>query len=93
MNKILIALTAAAALGLSMSASADEATAKAAGCFGKCHDMNKEKAGPAYKEVAKKFKGKSEAQILDAYKANKEHADNKATPDQVKKVTSWILTL
>jgi cytochrome c len=93
MKKILFALTAVAALGLSSATWASEAEAKSAGCFGKCHDMNKEKAGPSYKDVAKKFKGKGEAAILAAYKANKEHADNKATEDQVKKVTSWVLTL
>jgi cytochrome c551/c552 len=93
MKKILFAVTAAAALGLSTGALADEADAKTAGCLGKCHDMNKEKAGPSYKDVSKKFKGKGEAAILAAYKANKEHADNKATEDQVKKVTSWLLTL
>jgi cytochrome c551/c552 len=93
MKSMLLTLTAAAALGMSMSAWADEADAKTAGCLGKCHDMNKEKAGPSYKDVSKKFKGKGEAAILAAYKANKEHADNKATEDQVKKVTSWLLTL
>jgi cytochrome c len=93
MRKILFALSAVAAFGLSTHAGASEADAKSAGCFGKCHDMNKEKAGPSYKDVAKKFKGKDGAAIFAAYKANKEHADNKATEDQVKKVTSWILTL
>jgi cytochrome c len=91
MNRTLISLTAAAALGLSINAWADEATAKAA--CGKCHAVDKEKTGPAFRDVAKKFKGKGEAAIQAAYKANKEHADNKATEDQMKKVTSWILTL
>ena len=93
MKKILLALTAVAVSSLSMSAWADEADAKKAGCLGACHAMDKAKDGPAYKDVAKKFKGKSEAAILAAYKANKEHADNKATEEQVKKVTSWLLTL
>jgi len=93
MKKFLFGLTAVAVMSLSMSAWADEADAKTAGCLGKCHDMNKEKAGPSYKDVAKKFKGKGEAAILAAYKANKEHADNKASEEQVKKVTSWVLTL
>jgi cytochrome c len=93
MSKIVFALTAAAVLSLSTSAWADEAEAKKAGCLGACHAMDKQKDGPAYKEVAKKFKGKGEAAILAAYKANKEHADNKATEEQVKKVTGWILTL
>jgi cytochrome c len=93
MKRTLIVLAALAALGMATQASADEADAKNAGCLGKCHAMDKEKMGPAYKDVAKKFKGKGEAAILSAYKANKDHADNKATEDQVKKVTAWILTL
>ena len=93
MMKVFYALIAAAALGLTASGWANEADAKNAGCTGKCHDMNKEKGAPSYKDVSKKFKGKGEAAILAAYKANKEHADNKATEDQVKKVTGWLLTL
>jgi len=93
MKKAMITLAAAAALGLSMNAWADEAAAKAAGCTAKCHAVDKEKMGPAFRDVSKKFKGKGDAAILAAYKANKEHADNKATEDQVKKVTGWILTL
>ena len=93
MKKVLFVIAAAAALCLSSGARASEDDAKAAGCFGKCHDMNKEKAGPSYKDVAKKFKGKDAAAIFAAYKANDEHKKNKATDDQVKKVTSWILTL
>jgi cytochrome c len=91
MNKTLIALAAVAALGLSATATADEATAKAA--CGKCHVMDKEKNGPSYKDLAKKFKGKDAAAIQTAYKNNKEHSDSKATDDQVKKVAGWLLTL
>jgi cytochrome c len=91
MKKSLIALAAVVAMGLSMNASADEATAKSA--CGKCHVMDKEKNGPSFKDISKKFKGKGDAAIFTAYKANKEHADNKATDDQVKKAASWIATL
>jgi cytochrome c551/c552 len=91
MKKTLIALAAVAALGLSATASADEATAKTA--CGKCHLMDKEKNGPSYKDLAKKFKGKDVAAVQKAYKDNKEHSDSKATDDQVKKVSAWLLTL
>jgi len=91
MKKSLIALAAVAALGVSMNAMADEATAKSA--CGKCHVLDKEKNGPSFKDISKKFKGKGDAGIVAAYKANKEHGDNKATEDQVKKAASWIATL
>ena len=91
MKKTLIALAAVAAMGLSMNASADEATAKSA--CGKCHVMDKEKNGPSFKDLAKKYKGRGDAAVITAYKNNKEHSDSKATDDQVKKVAGWILTL
>ena len=60
MKKLLIPLVllAFAAPGV---ASADEAAAKANGCL-KCHAVDKKKDGPAYKEVAKKYKGKADAE-------------------------------
>lgn len=60
---------------------------------GKCHAVDKEKMGPSFNDIAKKFKGKDEPAILAAYKANKDHADNKAKPEQVKTISNWILTL
>jgi cytochrome c len=60
MKKLLIPLVllAFAAPGI---ASADEAAAKSNGCL-KCHAVDKKKDGPAYKEVAKKYKGKADAE-------------------------------
>ena len=39
---------------------AAEALMKKSGCF-KCHSIDKKKDGPAYKEVAAKYKGKADA--------------------------------
>ncbi|MGE5095026.1 MAG: c-type cytochrome [Betaproteobacteria bacterium] len=61
---------------------------KAKGCLG-CHDMEKKKAGPAFKEVAAKNQGKADqlvAKIKDAKghpKVNASEADIKAAVDQV----------
>jgi cytochrome c len=61
MKKLLIPFAVAAALAVPGIASADEAAAKANGCL-KCHAVDKKKDGPAYKEVAKKYKGKADAE-------------------------------
>jgi cytochrome c len=63
MKKLLIPLAVAAALaapGLA-AASEGESLAKSNGCL-KCHAVDKKKDGPAYKEVAKKYKGKADAE-------------------------------
>ena len=62
MKKLLIPLALAAALAAPGLASADAAAdAKSNGCM-KCHDTDKKKDGPAFKEVAKKYKGKADAE-------------------------------
>ena len=60
MKKLLIPLVFAA-LAVPGIASADEAAAKANGCL-KCHAVDKKKDGPAFKDVAKKYKGKADAE-------------------------------
>ncbi len=61
-------LLAAAALGLSTAAQAQnvdtaaaEALMKKSGCF-KCHSVSAKKDGPSYKSVAEKYKGKADAE-------------------------------
>ena len=61
MKKLLIPLALAAALAVPGIASADAAATKSNGCM-KCHDTDKKKDGPAFKEVAKKYKGKADAE-------------------------------
>ncbi len=52
-----IVIAAAAALALTAGvASADEAMAKKYGCMA-CHQVAKKVVGPAFKDVAKKYKG------------------------------------
>jgi cytochrome c len=69
MQKILIVITGAAlALGAALpSAAADaakaEALAKQYNCL-QCHTADKKILGPAYKEVAAKYKGNKDAQAL-----------------------------
>ena len=59
----LIALVAVASIALAASgaANAQEALAKSSGCLN-CHDVSTKKVGPAFKEVAAKYKGKADAE-------------------------------
>lgn len=61
MKAVTVALLAAAGLVFSGVAHADAALAQAKGCLA-CHDAAANKLGPAYKEVAKKYAGKKDAE-------------------------------
>ena len=112
-RKILSLAIAVAALGISLPAAAADADAAKAlarenNCF-KCHAVEKDKDGPAYKKVAEKYKGKSEAEarliehLTTGEKAKfpdgheEEHKIIKTTPpkdmDQIKNLVEWILSL
>jgi len=69
MSKRLISITAATGVLLiaafnaqaAVDADAAEALAKKSKCF-TCHSVDKKKDGPAYKDVAAKYKGKPDAE-------------------------------
>jgi cytochrome c len=98
--KLAIAL-AAAAFALALPAKADEALAKKHNCLA-CHTVDKKLIGPAYKEIAKKYKGQNAAAALEQ-KVKKGSTGvwgpvpmppNAAVPDaDVKKLVDWILKL
>ena len=85
---------AGAALALSGTASAQEALAKSSGCLN-CHSVDAKKMGPAFKDVAAKYKGKADAEATLATKIStaKGHPEVKASPDDVKAVIKWVLSL
>lgn len=59
MKTVLIAAVAALSLSAGV-ASADQALAQKSGCMS-CHQMAKKVVGPAFKDVAKKYKGDAKA--------------------------------
>ena len=98
--KLLIATTAAAA-ALAAPANADEALAKKHNCLA-CHSVDKKLVGPAYKDIAKKYKGQNVAAKLEQkVKKGGQGAwgpvpmpPNPAVPDaDIKKLVDWILKL
>jgi len=56
-----LAVPAAGVRAASVDEAAAEAIMKKSGCF-KCHSVSREKDAPSYKEIAKKNKGKADAE-------------------------------
>ena len=87
-----------------VDAEAAQALMKKSDCF-KCHSLDKKKDGPAYKEVAKKYKGKPDAEekltkhittkpMIEIDGKKEEHKAIKSTdPAEIKNVVDWILSL
>lgn len=112
-NRIFV-LAAAAALFLAsplvhaMDADAARALARQNNCF-KCHSVEKDKEGPAYKKVAEKFRDKPDAEarliehVTSGEKAKfpdgheEEHKIVVTSPpkdmEQIKNLVQWILSL
>jgi len=101
---------ACAAVLVSSSASALDAAgaeklARQEGCL-RCHGIDRAKDGPAYKEIAAKYKGKAdmEAKLISHLSSGRkvkfedgheeEHKIPKTKdPEQIKNLIQWILSL
>ena len=87
-----------------VDADAAQALLKKSDCF-KCHAIDKKKDGPPYKEVAKKYKGKADAEdkltkhittspMVEIDGKKEEHKSIKSMDaGEVKNVVQWFLTL
>ena len=99
MNHRLAAMIVGAGLALvtggvrAQDAKMAEAKAKEAGCLG-CHAVATKKAGPSFREVAKKYPKQGD-KIVAALKANKDHADaiKDLKGDDLKLIADWIASL
>lgn len=110
---ILLSATAAAitlAFSLNVSAAVDvdgaKELARANNCF-KCHGVEKKKDGPAWKDVADKYRGKpdAEAKLIhhitsgekvkfpDGHEEEHKNIQGKATPEAIKNLVDFILSL
>jgi cytochrome c len=81
---------------LAVDAAAAEALARQNNCF-KCHAVDKKKVGPAWKDVAAKFKGNkdAEAKLTTHLTTGPDgHPTVKAkSPDDTRNLVQWILSL
>lgn len=99
MRKILIATAAGIAVAVFQSAAyaVDAKLAQDAlkenGCLA-CHDVDKKKVGPAYKEVSAKYKGKKVEDVMAGMKGKPVHKGvlAKATDSSLKVMLEWVQT-
>lgn len=99
--KVLTVALALAATAIAAPAQADEALAKKHNCLA-CHQVDKKVIGPAYKEIAKKYKGQNVAANLEQ-KVKKGGVGvwgqipmppNAAVPDKdIHELVEWILKM
>ncbi len=94
MKSILIAALATVGLATTAPAIAQEALAKSSGCLN-CHAVDTKKVGPAFKDIAAKFKGKADAEatLVAELKAGKTHPAQKASEDDLKSLVKWVLAM
>ena len=100
--KVATLALALAACATVLPAKANEALAKKHNCLA-CHQTDKKVIGPAYKEVAKKYKGQKDAQAQLEQKVKKGGVGvwgqipmppNAAVPDKdIHELVEWILKM
>ena len=94
MRSILLTLAASAALAMSGAALAQKAEdlMKTNGCMN-CHDVSTKKVGPAFKDIAAKYKGKADAEknLVAELKAGKGHPAVKASEAEIATMVKFVL--
>ena len=93
MKAMVVVVTAAGMLAAgAVNAQSGADVLKAKGCVG-CHDMDKKKIGPSFKDVAAKYKGKSGAagDLTAKIKEGKGHPKIAASDAELKAAIGQIL--
>jgi cytochrome c len=102
---ILCTAVLAVAPASALDADAAQTLARQSGCF-KCHSVDKHKDGPAYRDVAAKYKGNAEAEAKlihhitsgervkfpDGHEEDHKIVKSK-DPAEIKNLVDWILSL
>ena len=100
---VAVAALSSSFVAMAVDDAAAEALARQQNCF-KCHSVSKKKDGPAYKEVAEKYKGKADAEqrltthLTTGEKAKfpdgheEAHKIIKANEADTKNLIQWILS-
>jgi cytochrome c len=94
MKAVLFSALVATGVLVAGAVQASPELATSAGCV-KCHDIDKKKKAISFKDVAKKYKGKADAEatIFKTISDPKgDHPELKAKPDEIKTVIKWVLT-
>jgi cytochrome c len=93
MRAALLVLAAAGALAASSGyAQSGADVLKAKGCLN-CHEMDKKKVGPAYKDVAAKYKGQkgAESELVAKIKEGKGHLKVEASEAELRAAVRQVL--
>jgi len=90
---MLLIATACIIVAPRVNASAVEDLAKTKGCL-KCHAVGEKKVGPAYKDIAAKYSGKSdtEATLVAKLRDGKGHIKAIASEAEIKTLVQWALS-
>ncbi len=98
MKSVLISTLVATGLIAAAPAFANKDLATKSGCMA-CHAVDKKLVGPAYQEVAKKYKASDEAMLVDKVKKGGKGTwgqipmppNAKLTDDEAKTLVKWVL--
>lgn len=93
MNAAVLVLAVAGALAAgSAYAQSGAEVLKAKGCLN-CHEMDKKKVGPAYKDVAAKYRGKkgAEGELVAKLKEGKGHLKIEASEAELQAAVRHVL--
>ncbi len=93
MKSLMFAVLAAVGLSAAGVAQASAELAQKSGCM-TCHAVDTKKMGPAFKDVAKKYKGNAtaEADLVAKLKSGKGHPAVKASEEDTKTLVKWVLS-
>ena len=89
---VFFACTLLCAAGAQAQSAAD--LLKSKGCLG-CHDFDKKKVGPAFKDVSAKYSGKKVEDAMAGMKSKPVHKGvlGKTSDSSLKTILEWVLTL
>ena len=99
--KMIYVAALAAGVATMGQAQANEALAKSKNCFA-CHAVDKKIVGPAYKDVAVKYRNDPKAPAMLAAKVKAGGKDvwgpvpmppNAVTEDEAKRLVAWVLSI
>jgi cytochrome c len=92
MKTLMFAVLAAVGMSTAGVAQASAELAQKSGCM-TCHAVDTKKMGPAFKEIAKKYKGNAtaEADVVAKLKSGKGHPAVKTSDDDTKALVKWVL--
>jgi len=96
MKTMMIAVLAAAGMAAAgvANAAGEAELAQKSGCM-TCHATDTKKMGPAFKDIAAKYKGKADAQakLTEELTAGKGHTKVKSSPEDTATLVKWVLSM